>query len=571
MSAEQHHHLPDSYWSHKERLPKKEQRRVSEVIRQFDLAFSFRGLPDLIKRFGPEQGLYQCILGIALNIWSLRQEMLGEMDTRELVTLVEIGMGGSLRYKNDLYGQARDLESMYNAGLQFVPDSLKPRYQRESDQAIKIFETLSAPLQRIDFSLPPQELRGSLLAHGFHEEEITLSASLLANVASLREGITSIAHLDKVLASNQTIRVFVGPAQTITGSPTHWSHHLGETIFAWASECLVFPDTKEVCIRQNGKFGLGRDEDLLPYLSHSQQESETFTDEAALMQFVNILRELEYQQPKVLLDFLVTQYGGIRPAGKIDTAIVDGTLSIEPYISAITNLFSFELTQLHSTPITQIEARLRNFSDLIQHQIARNEPKALDDLVKQYKKLLSTEPQISVKKFVSKLQTTALSLDSRFADKIDFSLLDCVAGSPMSLVGKMDMVGNLQMNFGSESFSLLQTLDRRKTGISSRAELEQFCKAFGKDASKYSSYRECGMCHKPTFVWGKEHGGCDVCPVCEVKDDFGITGAIPSEYGSDSMEDTADSSTALYATDTIGVGDALSAATSGWQQFQVAA
>ncbi|MEP7167713.1 MAG: hypothetical protein ABI758_07115 [Candidatus Woesebacteria bacterium] len=538
MSAEQRRQRSVSSLAHfeldptyqKDIEPSKESRSSETNIRQFDLGFSFRGLPDLIKQFGYERGLFQSTLGVILNIWSLRQEMLGEIDTREIITIVAKEIDGRYTFKSELYGQTGDLEFMYKKSIVDSPTALQRRYTQETEQAINTFKTLTHSLQPIDFSLPSRKLTTELLSRGFHEEEINVSPSMVANLESLRSQIHSIKDLDQLLTKKPKLKVLVGPTQCLTGSPSHWSHHLGETIFVWASECVVNPQTKEIFIRQNGKFGLGEDKNLLPYLTYGQTEKQVFSSEAELMEFMNILMGENYRQPKVLLDFLVDQFGGIQKAGKIDKNIKSGNLNSKPYFEAVHTLFQFELDRMSSGQNIGIQDRLGNFSDIMKHQIARNEPKALSGLVEKYKDAVLTQPTISRTSFEKLMGSTALQLDSGFGIRIDMSLLDCVAGTPMSLMNP-DSLASMQMNLGTEKVGLLQSLEARKTGISSKEELVNFCEAFGKDPSLYSVQGTCAMCGKHTFIWPREKGGCNVCPVCEVKDDLGLTGQTLADMG----------------------------------------
>ncbi len=544
MSAEQrrqhsffttpHFELGQTYQKDKE--PSKESPSAAEDIRQFDLFFSFKGLPDLIRQFGYEKGLFQTTLGVILNIWSLRQEMLGDIDTRELITLVAKDANGSLQFKNDLYGQSKDLEAMFEDGIHYVPFHLQQRYRREAKQAITTFQTLTKSLGEIDFSLPSNILRDQLFLLGFHEEEIDITPSLVANTESLRSQITSIDDVENLIQKKSKLKVLVGPTQCVTASPSHWSHHLGETIFVWASECVVNPLTKEIFIRQNGKFGLGEDKNVLPYLEYGQEKKQIFSSEEELMQFMNCLLETQYQQPKVLLDFLVQQFGGIRKAGKIDKNIKGGNFNSKPYFEAVYTLFQFEFDRMNKGQNIGVQDRLGNFSEMMKHQIARNQSKALPGLVEKYTDAVLSQPSISGATFEKLMGSTALQLDSGFKISIDMSLLDCVAGTPFSLTQQGMSLESLSATFGADNINLLKTLDSRSTGISSKEELERFCKAFGKDASLFSKHGTCVMCGKETYIWPSENGGCNVCPVCEVKDDLGRTGQSLEDLGNDSPQ-----------------------------------
>ncbi|HSW90006.1 MAG TPA: hypothetical protein VLH19_04000 [Patescibacteria group bacterium] len=475
-----------------------------DAVRLFDLSFSYQGLADLTTKFGREQGTFQCVLGVMLNIWSLRQELLGEMDTRELITLAELQPDGTYKFKNDLFGQAQDLKEMYLKGADLVDPALRQRYKREASQAIEIFQALTQ-----------QELSQ------FHEEEIEVSPSMLAVVPSLRAQIHTPQDLQELVARKKKIKVLVGPAQLISISPPHWSHVKEKTGFVWLSECVLIPETQEMFIRQNGKFGKAKEKDLLPYLAYGQTEAQQFSSEEELMSYVNVLMEVGYRQPKVLLDFLVDKLGGLKPLGKIDKNIKAGDFDVTPYFDAISELFAYEFDDPVPHGQFLVSERLRQISDLIRHQIARNEPKALPAIVRGHKELSTANIDL----YTKQIQKMAIGIDPGFRVSIDFSLLDCVAGTPLSFMNANSLAG-LQANFGVEGVSLLRSLDSRS--IANRSELEQFCKMFGKDAHLYSKRGTCAMCGKDTYIWPSEEGGCNVCPVCEVKDDLGLRGDFPT-------------------------------------------
>lgn len=459
----------------------------STEIRQFDLSHSFAGLPALIQRFGYQRGLFQAAMGVALNIWSLRQEMLGQMNTREVITLIKGENLRGLTFSNDLYGQAQDVALMYLHSIELAPKELQDRYALEAKQAIAVFEQLAEQVTLIDVSADRLLIEQQLQTLGFHQEEIDISPSMVANLASLRASLDSADDLHTLITQQKKLKVWIGPQQVLTVSLPHWSHHLGETGFVWVSECVVIPETGEMYIRQQGKFGKATSTDLVKYLGYGQLTERELSSEEQVMMFLNIIHNQEYFQPQVLLDWLVEQLGGLSEVGKIDRQIKEGELDIRPYFQAVMQIFDLEMQR--QTHPQEIAVRLGEFSDLMKHMIARNESKAIAQLVNVYEQMIK-DPRVQSPRSVGDLlQRSARQLDYGFKIPIDFSLLDCVAGTPLSLGGKMSLLS--------------------KASGMSRSDLASIV---GKRAQEWKNGKKCRLC--PSVGWV---GECGVCLRCEMQ------------------------------------------------------
>ena len=480
-------HISEEYI--REAQPPEEKRNaLAESTRQFNLYSSFYSLPELVKIHGKEKGIFFATLSAMLNILSIRQEMLGQIDTTDVVNLVEMDSAGELHFLNDHFGQAYDLEELLQKILEGADPVCRPRYYRENKQVIQVLRTLTQDIQKILKPSTREQFIANLESLGFHKETITLSPSFIIATPSLRARVTSIEDLDEIIKNTPTMSVWIGPQQSITVSPPHWLHRSNETGFAWASECIVFEDTKEVLIRQNGKFGASDEENLLRYLNYTQTERISFTSEDELMEYMNLLSSTDYKQPKVLLDFLVDQLGGIKSVGKIDRHIQDGYFDIKPYFEAIRAVFEIELTMFPTCSAQAIQQRLEEFSDLVKHQVARNSSRALPQIVAHYATLVQEAPYIQASSFKELLGLRALQLDAGFRIPIDFSLLDCVAGSPFSLVSKMGEgaggMGGMTQAFGrnaeGQPVSKQEGINMRlRTDFASEKEARFFASHYG--------------------------------------------------------------------------------------------
>ncbi len=505
----------------REHLHEKLQEISEKEIRQFDIGYSLKDIDVLIARFGKERGLFHATMGVLLNIWTLRQEMLASMDTHEIITLVVKDREGKTKFSNNLYGSADDIEKMY---AKYTPPAyLRDRFALESNQIIFLFKKLARLIEPILLDAPSERLVSQLVSYGFHEEEIDVSPSMCLVVPSLFEQIQSVDDLLRVIGSKRKMKVLISPAQAVTVSTPHWSHRKGESGLVWASELVVIPQTGETFIRQNGKFGKTTEEELVKFLGFRQQIEKEFQTSEEMMMFINFVMESGYRQPKALLDFLVSHVGKIRPATKIDRHIQEGNFDIKPYFEGIYEILTLEYENLvQHRNLPAILARLSNLSDLIKHQIARNNPKALPALVEEYKDQVKLHPYASdAQAFQKKLTAVALKVDPGFRIQIDFSLLDCTAGSVMNLVNG-NSLSNLQASLGVEKFNSLLQLEGKS--IADRSQFEKIARQFGKDPGRF---KEWGVCKNPNCTSGRNGlsnylGECGWCLACEVKDDLGI-------------------------------------------------
>lgn len=573
----------------REALPSQEMRlQFTESSRPFNLWSTFKyGLLELVKIHGREKGITYAALSVVLNMLALQQEMLGKIDTNDIINLVRMDTLGNVFFVNDHFGQAYSIEETLEEFAKEDKNAIvRARYRRENKQIIAILRALTEKVAWLMQPMSDSEFIAGLNAAGFHKETITLTPSFVIGVPGLREKYLTIEAIQNLVDNPKKVTVWVGPKQALSISPPHWVHRQGETGFIWMSECLVFEETRDVIVRQSGKFGASDEQSLVKYLSYGQKETKVFNNEDDLMEFVNLISSAQYSQPKVLLDFLVDQLGGIHPVGKIDRQIATSKLSIVPFFNAIQEIYELELDACTNTSEDIVQSRLEAFSDLLRHQIARNEPKALSMIVRKYTEDAQKVGLNSKNDFATSLQRVAVLSDPGFGIQIDFSLLDCVAGSPLSFASKFSsMSGSMvnpnlsiavsgvngeQMYLTSKQAELLAKYPRSPFGarITTPEELHEFCEAFHKKTQRYATRGVCGMCHKETFVWSPSEGGCGVCPVCEVWD---VIKAVESQGKDRKKAKTDERKNPINSyRSTIGVGDFVASATSGSRVFTMA-
>lgn len=563
MSAEQHTHssaeslftLDRSYKRPRPSLMGRAEllrdRLKNYSVKQFDLAYSFASANELVQQYGKDRGLFLCALGAMMNILTIRQEMLGSMDTQEIVTQILPDDHGSFSIRSTHYAQAKSIEN--ETLFEETPRPFRSRFKLEVDQVKKLFRTLVSQAKNVDFSLPPPQIEKELLGLGFQKQKLTLTPEMLATIPSLIQQVQTIDDFHALLAQKKTINVYVGPSQAITVSPPSWLHRKEDTSLIWGAELCVLQDSGEILIRQKGKFSQAKEETLLQFLEYKQTAPRIFSSEEDFMLFVNLVQQETYCQPHQLLEIIIQQIGELTTVPKIDPNVVLGDLDLRDYFPYIYDLFCFEYeqAQTHQQLSAAKNDRFTILSDLIKHQIARNEPKALASIIGEYKNAYSDKTQV----FKNKIQSVALGVDTGFMTRINFGLLDCVLGTPSSLMNAGSRIPHLDTQFGVGSVETIKHY--HENGLRSHEELVSFCSRFGKNPDLYSARGVCRMCHKSTYIWPTEHGGCNVCPVCEFMD----TEKIPEEslrnYQSQASSENEDSGSfsSRHSRTRIGVSD----------------
>lgn len=544
MFAEKQTHLSSYHPERRPLLSYAEQlvRKLARIqsVEQLNFGRTFQDLLEM-KDQGEEteESIWKKMLDIALSLWSMRQEVLGDRQTKEVITPV-YKTDQSISFWSDLHA-IENIEKMLEDGLHkqhngwsIVPNSHKSRYRRENKQLTNRWRKAVDPIKYLDHSGDEYATTKQLQELGFEEQEIELTPSLIANIPSIRATIHTIDDFMAVIDHKRKLKVWVGSYHHLTLSPHHWIHAQGKSTFIWDTQVVCLPSSKEFWIREHGNFSHTPLPSILDALSWNNDQVPLFSSEEQVMQYIHTLQGYGSVHPSVLLAKITSEIKGYIPAPKMDENVTTGTLPIQEFISVIQDLFTYELERCEQNPQFLVGSyeRLQFMAGKVKHLVALNDPTGLDQLLKeyqmQYASLSSAQHPDSQFNF---LNQKALQLNSKFRIQLDWSLFDCVAGTPMSLMNT-DSLASLKMNIGAENFNLLQTLDNRSSGISSKEELEKFCKAFGKDASLFSTRGQCVMCHKNTFIWSSEHGGCNICPVCEVKDDMGLYGNLSDSSGS---------------------------------------
>lgn len=499
--------------------------RKRRKVVPFDLGGVFIDLCEMYAQgeISQTEAIQRKVLLTALNLWSLRQEVTGEKSTIEVITRIFVEQG-QVQFGSDVHA-AKNLLEMYESSVdseKTVPVLHRPRYRRENEQLRRRWQTVSQPLSLIDFSLPTDRLAVQLTSLGFHQVEIEITPSLITNIPSLRDQVKTVDDFARIVERRQKVKVWVAPDHQITISPPHWLHSRGKSSFIWDSQLTIIAETKEVFIREHGLFSYSPLKVVRKALGWRQETTPVLASESDIMNYINIVTNLGHVPPQVVLEQIVQSLTGFVPAQKMDKNVVEGPFNIRPFMQSIQALYEYELQRclVDSSFLAGSYERLQLFADKLRHLAALNDTKGIDEMLQKYKQLYGNKQAAIHPHFVARaFDSAAKVINPKFAIPINWSLFDCVAGTPFSLMNKLSPA-QIDAQFGKGASMELAAYHAR--GLQSRHEVTAFCQKYGKDPSLYSKYGECAMCHRPTYIWPMEAGGCNVCPVCEVMDDLGF-------------------------------------------------
>lgn len=435
------------------------------------------------------------LFSTALNMWSLRQEMTGERSTIEVVTPVVMTQEG-VKFWSDVHS-IQDIEELFEHSLDrthngqpIVPETHKPRQRRENRQLTQRWRAATKILQTVDMSQPLDELTVQLRALGFRQQRIPITPSLIANIPSLREQFSDLEDLFQVIDQQETLTVWAGPAHHMTVSPPHWIHAQGKSSFAWNTQVIVLPETKEIWLSEHGLFSHTPLESILQVLAWGDEEDLTFSSEEEVMMYVNTIMEHSHIPPSVMLHHIVSTLEGFQAAPKIDDNIVEGKFVIQPFLQVVEELFQFELERSQSNPefLSGMYERLQFVAKKVMHLIALNDAKGLTEILAEYKKAFASV-QTAQKPHLTfgHLDSFSVSVNQGFKIPIRLDLLDCVF-NPTGYLGKI-----AGQNLGSMSRTQLGDI-------------------LGERAKLWKEGLECIVCHKKGWV-----GECNICLNCEMK------------------------------------------------------
>jgi hypothetical protein len=445
-----------------------------------------------------EQVVWKKTLEAALNLWSLRQEVTGERETIEVVTPIHI-QEGKIYFQSDLRS-IEDFEVMFEKSLNeknkfgwsITPESSKPRYKRENRQLIGRWEKASSILKSVDMSAHPRFVERQLEALGFTKKEIEITPSLAANVLSVRQGLQSIEDFARLVETEQKMTVWVGPAHHLTISSPHRLHSKGNSSFIWDTTVYVNPETKETWISEHGFFSYTPLRPLLSVLAWKQEHDHVFSSEDEVMKYINTVLGFANTHPNELLRQLVSEIDGVVAASKMDKNVVEGPFNIRPFVNQIQELFRFEAERCEQNPkfIVGSYERLQYMAEKVRHLAALNDSTGLDEVVRKYKELFgdvgaATNPEKGKRLFDS----LSLAINPKLGVKLDWSLFDCIAGTPESL---LNQASSLQIDAklalgkeiigGATRAELQAGIDHRKSNdFANDEEAKAFAKMYNID------------------------------------------------------------------------------------------
>jgi len=481
--------------------------------------------------------MVDALLETALHMLSLRQEMTGERDSIQIVNAFSFDES-----THTFDFEATALENKFLQFLPQVPASHKEGYLEEIQQVLFRLRTLGNVLSPVDFSLPKQLIQDQLRFLGFTRQRFPITPALLRYLPHLRSQIHSIESIESVVRGTLTTELWVGP-RGLTIAPPHWLHQQGKSTFLWASDVVVSleGDSPQTAVLDQGKFSHTSLETLLHAVSVNQPEARVFSSNKEILEWITILTDVAHIPAPVFLDYLIEQSGEFIPAGAFDEKVTMGTLPIATFLSEIEKVFQFEWERCTSDPRFKagLEDRLFVYATSVKQLIADNSTVGLKELGENYRNVAFADlPNATdALSFLDQFRQVGLAHNpTTFSKAFDWSMIDCVAGTPGSLAQQLQgfrpdvsSISGLQSLVGNEKFLQLQSIEGRS--ISNRSEFERLCRQFNKDPKRFPA-ENWGLCQCASCTASKNGlknylGECGWCLSCELKDDYGILGALP--------------------------------------------
>lgn len=522
-TAVKHHRFPD--------LPETSTTLHSDLFKDFS-HYLF-----LLKHRGRDQARLETKKMLSGNFLSIAKEMKG-MQWMQTAFKIKKEARKTLFQRSEFKG-GDDLRTYsLNVHETIQNPAERERFLKENLQMVGLFDRLEALIANLDWSDSPEEIIEQLtnLPDGNHFEETTLPVT--------KELLILYPALQKHAGHN--LRVYV-TKPLVTVSPTSSVHLKRQTSLAWVNRLVYIPDIHELVFLRDGIFSGYGDEEIAEFLTldeewaqeHAEEENvkaaDYFQTEDELFAFIAALPE-EYRQvhAHTILNEIIRKLGGFKPAPKINNVTDELSIDVEELAEAVLDIFEWELLTYgqDTEAALHIAERLNYLKDIFLHHLATNTAIDWQQSVSHYQTFFeardkATRPEEHVKEAQEQYSTFYPKLAYL---KIDLSVLDCGVGSVVGGFRSISL-NELRAHLGVEGMNLLRRYDRQP--IRTQSELIEFCRQFNKDYRRFDHQGECKSCHHFTFL-----GECDICPVCEVKDDLGITSLKTLEVNENNLSGT---------------------------------
>lgn len=508
--AAHHHRFPD--------LPPSQQTLHSDLFK--DMSHFLYGL----QKHGRQTARQEIKKMLSGNLLSIAKEMKG-MQWMQTAFKVRRQGARTLFQRSEFKG-GDDLRTYSTQVDETITNPAeRARFLKENLQMVEIFDRLEAWVADLEWSDDPAVMIDQLttLPDGNHfvEDTLPITKELQILFPSLKT------------KAGRPLQVYVS-RPLVSVSPPSSVHLKRQTSLAWVNRLVYIPDLKELVMIRDGIFSGYDDAEIAEFLTLDEnwpdlaaQEGgsepspdQYFQTEEELLAFIAALPE-EYKQKHAhaILDEVIQRLGGFKPAPKITNVSDELTIDIEAMAEALLDIFEWELLTYGQDEVAaaQVSERLNYLKDIFLHHLATDTAIEWQLAIDHYQTFFGQRHQAvnPEEHFETAQRSYAQFYPELSRIRVDLSLLDCGVGSIVGGFRNMDM-GRLQVALGKEGLSLLRRYAHQP--IRTEEELKEFCRQFGKDYRRFNKQGECQICHHHTFL-----GECDVCPVCEVKDDLGIS------------------------------------------------
>ncbi len=506
-----------------------------EVINQFDPISVFEKFEHDISIYGLAEARQRRKDLLESNLKTYVQEATGMRTVFPYATRVTLaklisglGVSDRLVFQNAQY---RDVELEQAKRLEREPSpQLRTHYQKEHELWLSVWHQLVDDIASLVGQTDSGKITTALLEQGAKTTHLNLpDATAPKSINFNMDPLGGLRSLFPALRLAETIEIIELPKKLIFASPSFAFYHDGETTLGRHVRLVYLPQINEFVILAEGLYTGYRDEDIAKLHLLGEQPKIPASKEELFWYVQALATEYGNLPPQAVFEHLINLIGHFdAPSvgeGVVTTDLLQRDLSTQ--VEYLESIFEYEHHQLLKDPkrSKRLAVLLKQPTQQVMHSALRGQILNVKELLLAYQEsfhTLSSDLRPSDQAFAKR----ALVINPDFATRV-VSLVDCGTGTILGTprLGSQ----SLETVLGRQNFNQLLSLDLSQKGITNQQDLLEFCRTFGLDnPARFSQIGTCAMCGKQTLIWPREMGGCNVCPVCEVKDNLGIHGDLNS-------------------------------------------
>lgn len=489
-----------------------------QVIEQFSAYKIYEKFEQDLKSVDLEEARRRRLALLETNLKTYVQEATGDQTIFPYATRV-IRISGRIVLQNLQY---QDVEQQQRENLEKEPNKeLRRHYQKEHilwnlvwNQLIdEIIEQVGNPNRR--------STEQALLAKGAKRK--TLNLPTTQEAGSFKFNMDSFSGLKRLfpsLAMEESIEILELPKKIIFTSPSYEFYHDGQTTLGRHVRLVYVPLIHEFVLLAEGLFTGYEDVDIAKLHLFGQEKKLPQTKEELFWNIQVLAEDYAEVAPHALFEELIKLIGRFDPPpvgeGVVMTQLLQRDLSTQ--IEYLERIFEIESDLCQKDPLrrSQLPLMMREATGFVMQTALRDKAIDVELHINNYLKSFSHLPRNMHEVRETFIRQT-IGFHPDFATRV-VSLVDCGTGT---VLGAPNMLNQLR------AFELAGV------NLSTTQEVLNFCRQFNLDnPARFSELGQCAMCgEKNVYIWPREEGGCNVCPVCEAKDNLRMKDSF-TEYDS---------------------------------------